>query len=99
MFSLVSQFDMKPNTFKTGIVVHVFEVCLGTIYWSTSTRPGPVSVTFKIVYLAQFLADLNDLSFKVYVKICFIQNRKNLKLMCKTFVRLLIKQQYFVLLS
>ena len=27
------------------------EVCLGTIYWSTSTRPGPVTQGLKFLNL------------------------------------------------
>ena len=36
-------FYMKPNTFKLELSYMFLEVCLGTIYWSTSTRPGPVT--------------------------------------------------------
>ena len=32
---------------------------------------------FKIIYFAQFLADFNNFGFKIEVRICLIQNKRN----------------------
>ena len=49
-------------------------------------------VNFRIVYLAQFLTDLNNLGLKIYA---LFKTEKNIKIKQKTFVLMLLNRRYF----